>query len=695
MLLLNKKIGNVTGNFLCLFFLLLLSGSVAGGWAPGSVPLFSPWGEQLNPDSVLTEYPRPQLRRSTWQNLNGLWQFETANSLDMPPFNRDLTDSILVPFPVESALSGIMKETDYAWYKRDFSIPQNWQGKRFILHFGAVDWLSKIYVNNQLVYQHKGGYDAFSLDITDYVHAVYPNQLLIGVYDPTEKGGQPVGKQMENPQSIFFTAVTGIWQTVWLEAVPETYIKSVRLTPDIDNQLITVMVNLNDSQEASKTQIQAIAFTDSVQIDKSYGYGSGALTLKIPDPQLWSPKNPYLYDLKIISKTPSGVLDTVRSYFAMRKISLKSDKQGRTGIALNNKIYFQFGPLDQGYWPDGLYTAPSDDALKYDIQEAKRFGFNMIRKHVKVEPDRWYYWCDKLGMLVWQDMPNANIRSDADKAEFEAELKAMVNNLYNHPSIVVWTIFNENWGRFDTPRMVQLVRSLDATRLINANSGWNVNGTDEGVGDINDIHHYEEPQAPMAGRNRAIVCGEYGGLWRQVEGHTWTQYDGAGYSSGNALANQYINLAHTIQDLIENNGLSAAVYTEITDVEREYAGLLTYDRKVEKCFYLPIFYANQGAIATTIKTPESNSVIKFRLLQNYPNPFNGQTSISFLLPERSDVTIKIYDIRGKEVVTLMKKNMNTGLHKIDLNASTWASGVYFYQIWANGSNQIRKMILIR
>ncbi len=669
-----------------------LSGLQAG-WAPKPVPLLSPWGAQLNPDSVLQEYPRPQLQRSSYLNLNGLWQFTSAQAGDPVPFNQSLPDSILVPFPIESALSGIMQSTDYAYYRRLFHLPSAWRKQRILLHFGAVDWQSKIYINGHLVCTHKGGYDPFTVDITDDVTFDYANELILWVYDPTDKGGQPVGKQSENPQSIWFTAVSGIWQTVWLEAVPRVYMTSLTLIPDIDAQCLHVKVELNDSTSAA--QITVTAFADSLPVAQAQRYGGGGICLSIPNVQLWSPEHPFLYGLRLVLKNTQGISDTVHSYFAMRKIGLLKDEKGRPRLALNNKIYFQFGPLDQGYWPGGLYTAPSDEALKYDIQECKRLGFNMIRKHVKVEPERWYFWCDKLGILVWQDMPNARNRSDADKAEFKEELAAMVRHLRNHPSIVVWTIFNENWGRFDTANLVSLVRTLDDSRLINANSGWNINGSDEGLGDINDIHHYEEPQAPVAGSRRAIACGEFGGLWRQVEDHTWTTYDGSGYASGNALANRYVELTHQVQDLIRINGLSAAVYTEITDVEREYAGLLTYDRKVEKCFYLPIYYANQNTIVTAIDKQEVKPPSEIHLLSNYPNPFNGQTTVYFNVTKRSALVLQIFDVRGRIVRTFFRKTLNPGWHRIHVKTDHWSSGVYFCRVIMNGRSMTRKMILMR
>ena len=653
----------------------------------------SEWGEQVNPDSVLPEYPRPQLQRKHWLNLNGLWQFEITTPTATLPFDRALTDTILVPFPVESALSGIMQPVTYAWYKHWFNVPAEWADQRILLHFGAVDWHSKIYLNGQFVLEHKGGYDPFTVDITDQVLYNAPNQLIVWVYDPTDNGGQPVGKQSENPESIWFTAVSGIWQTVWLEPVPQTYIKSLKMIPDIDKGQLELTVSLNDS--TTSTQITAAVWQDSILIAQATGYANAPLILQIPDAHLWSPEDPFLYDLQIKTHDFSGANDTVHSYFAMRKIGLKQDDQGRVRLALNNKIYFQFGPLDQGYWPGGLYTAPSDEALRFDIQEAKRLGFNMIRKHVKVEPQRWYYWCDKLGMLVWQDMPNAkNVTAD-DKTQFENELTAMIEHLFNHPCIVVWVIFNENWGKFNVQQLASDVRNLDATRLINVNSGWNINGFNEALGDINDIHHYEEPQAPAPDPNRAIVCGEFGGLWRQVEGHTWTAFEGAGYQSGNAFANRYVELTHMVQDLINNNGLSAAVYTEITDIEREYAGLVTYDRKVEKAYYLPIYYANQNTIVTALETNYKHNPQKFKLFQNYPNPFNDQTTISFWLPVSARLDIEIFNLKGQKIKSFTSKFLKAGLNKIRINARNWASGVYFYRIKGSNFSSVKKMILIR
>ncbi|WP_456408060.1 sugar-binding domain-containing protein [Caldithrix abyssi] len=663
------------------------------GWSPGAAPLMTTWGEQLNPDSVLDAYPRPQMVRSAWLNLNGLWQFQLASSLDHPPFNQTLNDTILVPFPIESALSGVMQPTDYAWYRRLLTVPEDWKGKRILLHFGAIDWQSKIYFNQQLVAEHKGGYDAFTVDVTDVWQFDAPNELIVGVYDPTNKGGQPVGKQNEQPQSIWFTAVTGIWQTVWLEAVPQVYIKNVLLLPDIDRQQLTITITLN--ADSSATQVVATAMADSQTVGSAQRYGSGQLILPVVNPHLWSPEDPFLYDLQIRTQTVSGQNDTVQSYFAMRKISLKQDEHSRARIALNNHIYFQIGPLDQGYWPDGLYTAPSDEALKYDIEMAKKLGFNFIRKHVKVEPERWYYWCDKLGMLVWQDMPNAANRTLSDREQFKQELGAMVRQLYNHPSIVVWVVFNENWGKFETQQMVDLVRQIDDSRLINANSGWNINGYDEGAGDINDVHHYPEPRAPQPEYNRAIVCGEYGGLWREVKGHTWAPYTGTGFASGNALATQYIALTDSVQNLIKSAGLSAAVYTEISDVEAEYAGLLTYDRKVLKCYYLPIYLANTRTVTTTIEQTVLQKATSFRLLPNFPNPFNDQTTIPFEMPRPGLVRLEVFTISGQCVFSAEKWVKKAGLSQFMVDLKQSASGIYFYRLKGGNRSAVRKMILVK
>ncbi len=691
-----ENLSSLSKRFGLMWFWLIawaLAAPLQGGWSPGTVPLMTIWGEQLNPDSVLTAYPRPQMVRSSWLNLNGLWQFQRANTLDNPPFNQNLNDTILVPFPIESALSGIMESTDYAWYRRWLTVPKNWKGKRILLHFGAIDWQSKIYVNQQLVAEHKGGYDAFSVDLTDVWQWDSENELLIGVYDPTDKGGQPVGKQSEQPQSIWFTAVTGIWQTVWVEAVPQVYIKNLRLLPDIDQQQLTVTITLN--QETNATQIVVTALADSQPIASAQRYGSGELILPITNPHLWSPEDPYLYDLHIHTQTVSGQNDTVQSYFAMRKISLKQDENSRARIALNNQIYFQMGPLDQGYWPGGLYTAPSDEALKYDIEMAKKLGFNFIRKHVKVEPARWYYWCDKLGMLVWQDMPNAANRTFNDREQFKQELSAMVRQLFNHPSIVVWVVFNENWGKFDTQQMVDLVRQLDDSRLINANSGWNVNGYDEGAGHINDVHNYPDPKAPQPEYSRAVVCGEYGGLWREVEGHTWAPYTGAGYPSGNALATQYIALTDSVQKLINTAGLSAAVYTEISDVEAEYAGFLTYDRKVLKCYYLPIYLANTRTLTTAVEPKTRSGIKDFKLLTNFPNPFNGRTTILFEVSYPGPVRLEVFTITGQHVLSKEKMLKAAGKNQFQVNLEQWASGLYFYRLTSGQWSAVNKMILLK
>ena len=453
-------------------------------------------------------------------------------------------------------------------------------------------------------------------------------------------------------------------------------------------------------------------FYDGQLVSEKSQNGFHSVKINIDNPHLWSPESPNLYDLTVILNNIMGRDDTVKSYFGMRKISLLPGANGHARIALNNKILFNFGPLDQGYWPDGIYTAPSDEALKFDIQYAKKLGFNMIRKHVKVEPARWYYWADKIGMLVWQDMPNMNPGksvSNEAKIQYKAELKAMITNLYDHPSIMQWDIFNENWAAFDIPDVVRFVKHLDPTRLINQNSGWNVPdgvGVDSYVGDINDMHWYPGPLCDNPESYRAIVAGEYGGLWAQVEGHCWTPFTGAGYQDMNAWFSAYSNFNDSLCTLITQRGLSGAVYTEITDVEKEYAGFITYDRKYEKIYYLQVKLSNQNTIATAtaIEQTSSNGVLNYHLEQNYPNPFNSSTEIKYQIKppgygagkKQSFVEIAIYNILGQKVDSLVSENQEQGIYKVHWNGKGFPSGVYYYQLKINGKPiATRKMILMR
>jgi hypothetical protein len=548
-------------------------------WAPKQAPLMTEWASQVDPKSPLPEYPRPQMARAEWLNLNGVWEFQPGTESDLAPTGKKLASEILVPFPVESALSGVMQHYDRLWYRRSFEVPPKWDGKRILLHFGAVDYESEVFINGKSLGIHKGGYDPFTWDITSNLSGKGGQELLVRVFDPTEAGGQPRGKQTTAPGGIMYTPTTGIWQTVWLEPVPSAAsIKSLAIVPDVDAGRLKLTVHT--SGDVAKISVKV---KDSgAVIQSAEGAPETELSIPIPNAKLWSPDNPFLYDLEVSLTKDDGVVDKVASYFGMRKISL-GDVGGIKKMFLNNKFVFEIGPLDQGFWPDGIYTAPTEAALKSDIEQTKAFGFNMIRKHIKVEPARWYYWTDKLGVLVWQDMPSADsylprtfVRPPVDTAEFETELRAMVENLRNVPSIIMWDIFNEGQGQHDTEQLVAMVKKLDPSRLVNQASG----GNRVGVGDVFDIHHYPPPECPAPFPGQASVCGEYGGIGYLVKGHSWRE-KGGGYtnvSNPEDLVFLYAEFSNRLKTFRDEKGLSAAVYTQTTDVETELNGLLTYDR---------------------------------------------------------------------------------------------------------------------
>jgi hypothetical protein len=557
---------------------LVVLGTTGYGWTLQQAPLMTNWAQQVEPSSVLPEYPRPQMVRSEWLNLNGLWQYQPGNAGDPVPTGQNLSGEILVPFPVESAISGVMEHHDRLWYRRTFEVPAGWQGKKILLHFGAVDWESEVYVNGTSVGVHKGGYDPFCYDITPYLNPSGPQELIVRVYDPTNSQAIACGKQDLNPSGIWYTAVTGIWQTVWLEPVPEVSIERIKIVPDVDNNLVNVKAIVRGT--AQGLTVEAVAYQGTKAAGRVSGAAGEALKLRLRNVRLWSPQDPYLYDLKVRIKQGTQVLDEVQSYFGMRKIGIGM-VDGVQRLLLNGKFVFQIGPLDQGWWPDGLYTAPTDEALKWDLDMIKAFGFNMVRKHVKIEPARWYYWADKLGLLVWQDMPS--MRSDSNAAQrmqFEWELEQMVEELGNHPSIIMWIVFNEGWGQYDTVRLTQKVMAQDPSRLVSCASGW----TDYPVGHLIDKHSYPAPGGVAPTSTRASVCGEFGGIGMRVAGHMWNP-DSWGYTmvnTGEELAQLYDAYIQQLAGLRDQLGLSAGVYTQITDVEVEINGLITYDRKVIK-----------------------------------------------------------------------------------------------------------------
>jgi hypothetical protein len=532
------------------------------------------------------------MRRAEWFNLNGLWDIAIVPADAPKP--AEFPRQILVPFPIESRLGRLqaaLTPEDRAWYRRTVRLPENWSGQRVLLHFGAVDWSAHVWVNGHSVGTHQGGYTPFTFDVTDALAWERENEIVVSVADPTNMGAQPRGKQQLRPEGIWYTPVSGLWQTVWLEPVPRRSIERLRIHPNVEGSSVGVEVFARGEPADGLTATIAVVVAGR-EVAVGAGPSGENVVVEIPDARLWSPDDPHLYDLRVQLRDGDQVVDEVESYFGLRSIAVGPDQNGLTRMLLNGKPLFQFGPLDQGYWPDGLYTAPTDEAMKFDLETAKRLGFNMVRKHVKVEPARWFYWCDRLGLLVWQDMPNGDRhapwpedgvevnRSPASAEQFVRELESLIDFAYNAPSVVVWIPFNEGWGQFETVNVAKRVKSLDPSRLVVAASG----GNDFGGGDIDDDHYYPGPGGPPSERTRAAVLGEFGGFGLPLAGHTWQAEENWGYRSfrnAEELTQAYIEAIGRLRPLVESN-LSAAVYTQITDVEIEVNGLLTYDREILK-----------------------------------------------------------------------------------------------------------------
>lgn len=596
----------MTKQSIILLAVLLNCLHLSAQWSPAGERIQTEWATKMNVNSVLPEYPRPIMERTDWMNLNGLWSYAIAPVGQPAPQKYD--GQILVPYSVESSLSGVGKnlgEKNELWYQRQFTVPAGWKGQKVLLHFGAVDWKTDVWVNDIKIGVHIGGYTPFYFDITTALQKG-ENTLVVKVWDPTDKGPQPRGKQVSNPSGIWYTPVSGIWQTVWLEPVPEQYITTVKTTPDLDKNMLTFNIQTNKAKESDKVEVKV--FDGKKLVAKSVSLGSVPVEIAMPaGVKLWSPDSPFLYDVEVNLYSAGKRMDGVKSYAAMRKFSTGRDKDGIVRLQLNNKEVFQFGPLDQGWWPDGLYTAPSDEALAYDIKKTKDFGFNMIRKHIKVEPARWYTYCDRMGIIVWQDMPSGDKnpewqrekyfdgterkRSDESEATYRKEWKEIIDCLYSYPCIGVWVPFNEAWGQFKTPEIAEWTKKYDPSRLVNPASG----GNHYACGDMLDLHNYPGPRMFLYDAQRATVLGEYGGIGLALEGHLWESNRNWGYvqfkTSEEATA-EYLKYASMLKDMVKR-GFSAAVYTQTTDVEVEVNGLMTYDRKIIKLDEQQVRKANE------------------------------------------------------------------------------------------------------
>ena len=581
-------------------------------WNGKAAHLVTPWTAKVSPDNALPEYPRPQLARPSleqpqWMSLNGLWQYAPSDGRGTPPFGRTLKDQVLVPYPIESVLSGVQQHSDYMIYRRLVTVPASFtaHGQHVRLNFGAVDCDATVYVNGTQVARHAGGYTSFSADITAALRPQGPQEIIVAVHAPVDGANVMVGKQRLKPEGIFYTAASGIWQSVWLEPVPATSLAQLVFTPVRSLDAFDIAAKLQGPSKGATLQVTAYA--DGNVAGQASGPADRTLHLAIAQPKLWSPQHPFLYTFKVVLSA-GDQRDEVSSYAGLRIIAV--DKvAGRNRIVLNGKPIFLLATLDQGYWPDGIYTAPTDAALKFDIQKTKDLGFNAIRKHIKVEPARWYYWADRIGMMVWQDMPamptDRNDKLSAeDKARFRADVAAIVEQLKGETAIIGWIPFNEGWGQWSIPAAAELaaeIKKLDPSRLVDARSGANCCDTkgDPHAGDVYDVHDYQGPGLPSPDATRAAIDGEHGGLTLGIAGHVWpnTPINPYGAVKDRAALNAgYVANTAVLRDKGVRKGMSGSVYTQITDVEGEHNGLFTYDREVEKVDEATVRQINQATI---------------------------------------------------------------------------------------------------
>lgn len=592
-----------------LFAAALVLVSCQPKWQPVGEHIRTVYAEQVNPEKVLPEYPRPQLQRDAWVNLNGLWKYAITDTAEAQPEKYE--KQILVPFALESSLSGTGEQlmpNQYLWYNRTFSVPADWKGQRILLHFGAVDWKTDVYVNGQLLTTHIGGFTPFTVDVTSALKKGKKQDLTLRVFDPTDASEQPIGKQRLVPQDIWYTPVSGIWQTVWMEPVAMVnYIESVNTDYKMNGNQLTILPKCN--QNAGLVKVLVKNNEGQVVAEQSQP-ANQPIVMTIANPNLWTPTTPYIYTIDMSLEQDGVEIDKVASYTTLREVG-KIMKGGHLRFAINGKAQYLFGPLDQGWWPDGLYTAPTDEALKSDLVLTKELGFNLIRKHIKVEPARWYYYCDQMGIVVWQDMPSAdhhgmdrdcwNIggghdqpRSEWAKQNYYHEWGDIIDALRPFHCIITWVPFNEAWAQFDTEKVTEWTMAYDPTRLVNAASGGNLRLT----GDIIDFHSYPGPQFPYTVPGYINVLGEYGGLGYSIPNHLWWNKRNWGYAefeNSVDLTTRYVEYTQELLNFIPK-GMAATIYTQTTDCEGEVNGFVTYDRKVVKFQMERVYNANQAVV---------------------------------------------------------------------------------------------------